>query len=141
MAAGSAKVLVRLRNLTGMSTILSIQEDCAIHRRDFLGGTWMRSPAKSEQSPPHSHQDRMAGCREAAAIVVQTLPDRLFAIGQALATDGFEVVAGDRVGTLVIAIAISDPDAVVATLNAVTGIPGVVTATLMNYPPAETMSA
>jgi nitrate reductase NapAB chaperone NapD len=141
MAADSAKVLICLRKFIWMSTIESIQEDCAIHRRDFLGGTWVRSPAQGNQSIPNSHHDRVAGCRGTAAILVQARPDHLFAIEQVLAAEGLELVTRDRAGRLVITLAISDPGAVVATLNAVTAIPGVVTAALMNSPPSETMSA
>lgn len=121
-----------------MSTIESIQEDCAIHRRDFLGGAWARSCVQAAQGAKSTQDDGgVIGRCAGASILVHARPGRVPAIAQTLAAEGFEMAARDPTGRLVVVVPAPNAGAIVAALNAVAGIPGVLTATLINSSPGE----
>jgi nitrate reductase NapD len=92
-----------------------------VARRDFLNGRWTNDAPQ----PP-------GGTFEVASILVQARPDRLDEATAAIeAMAGAQIYTRDARGKLVVVIEASGPDRIGAILNAISLLPGVLTAALV----------
>ena len=91
-----------------------------VARRDFLHGRWT-----DDAHPP-------GGTFEIASILVQARPDRLDEATAAIeALPGVQIYTRDARGKLVVVIEASGPDRIGTTLNTISLLPGVLTASLV----------
>jgi len=93
----------------------------SIDRRKFMNGGWIGPD-----------DDRPAANVEIASILVQTRPERLGAAARAIeALPGTQIYSRDPKGKLVVVIEAPDTGSVGATLNAISSLPHVLTASLV----------
>ncbi len=93
----------------------------SIDRRKFMNGGWI--------SP---EGDRSPASVEIASILVQTRPERLEKVAHAIeALPGTQIYSRDPKGKLVVVIEASDTGSIGATLNAISSLPHVLTASLV----------
>lgn len=92
-----------------------------VDRRKFMNGGWA--------SPEH---DRLPASVEIASVLVQTRPERLETAAQAIeALPGTQIYSRDPKGKLVVVIEAADTGSVGATLNVISSLPHVLTASLV----------
>jgi nitrate reductase NapD len=93
----------------------------SIDRRKFMNGGWI---------DPGSN--RAAAKAEIASVLVQTRPEHLETAAQAIeALPGTQIYGRDPKGKLVVVIEAADTGSVGATLNAISSLPHVLTASLV----------
>jgi periplasmic nitrate reductase NapD len=93
----------------------------SIDRRKFMNGGWIN---------PDS--DRQTAAIEIASILVQTRPERLETAARAIeALPGTQIYSRDPKGKLVVVIEGADTGSIGATLNAISTLPHVLTASLV----------
>jgi nitrate reductase NapD len=92
-----------------------------INRRKFMNGGW---------SGPHDGQS--ANSVEIASVLVQTRPERVETAARAIeALRGTQIFSRDPRGKLVVVIEAVDTGSIGATLNAISSLPHVLTASLV----------
>src|SRR6478752_9225344 len=92
-----------------------------VDRRTFINGRW------SERT-----RDRATDSVEIASILVQARPERLGATASAIeALPGAQIYSRDPKGKLVVVIEAADTGSVGATLNVISSLPHVLTASLV----------
>ena len=93
----------------------------SIDRRKFMNGGWV--------SPD---DDRLPASVEIASVLVQTRPERLETAAQAIeALHGTQIYSRDPRGKLVVVIEGADSGSIGATLNIISSLPHVLTASLV----------
>ena len=93
----------------------------SIDRRKFMNGGW--TTGAREQS---------AGAIEIASILVQARPERIDAVARAIeALRGTQIYSRDARGKLVVVIEAADTGSIGATLNSISSMPHVLTASLV----------
>jgi len=93
----------------------------SVDRRKFMNGEWIN---------PDGAQP--AAKIEIASILVQTRPERLDAVARAIeALSGTQIYGRDLKGKLVVVIEAADTGSIGATLNAISSLPHVLTASLV----------
>ena len=108
---------VRRRNEPQMG---DLQKSGTFNRRKFINGHWIaRAGEKSDDV-------------EIASILVQARPERLDAAARAIeALPGAQIYSRDAKGKLVVVIEAADTGSVGATLNAISSLPHVLSASLV----------
>lgn len=97
------------------------QKSGDVNRRRFMNGHW--ATRASVQSPDTA---------EIASVLVQTRPDRLDMAARAIeALPGTQIYSRDPKGKLVVVIEAADTGSVGTTLNAISSLPHVLTASLV----------
>ncbi|HEU5445161.1 MAG TPA: chaperone NapD [Pseudolabrys sp.] len=92
----------------------------SIDRRKFMNGGWVPDG------------DRLLASVEIASVLVQTRPERLETVAQAIeALPGTQIYSRDPKGKLVVVIEAADTGSVGATLNVISSLPHVLTASLV----------
>jgi nitrate reductase NapD len=92
-----------------------------IDRRKFMNGAWVS---------PHGNQTRDSA--EIASVLVQTRAERLDTVARAIeALPGAQIYCRDPKGKLVVVIEGADTGSIGATLNAISALPHVLTASLV----------
>src|SRR5262249_34137622 len=100
-------------------TMSSIASPSRVGRREFLHGRW-----GDDRAP--------AAAFEIASILVQARPERLDEVARPLeALAGAQIYSRDTRGKLVVVVEASGTDRIGATLNAISLLPGVLTAALV----------
>jgi nitrate reductase NapD len=93
----------------------------SVDRRKFMNGGWV-NPAN----------ERPEATIEIASILVQTRPERLDAAARAIeALPGTQIYSRDPKGKLVVVIEAADTGSIGATLNVISTLPHVLTASLV----------
>jgi len=93
----------------------------SIDRRKFMNGGWMGPD-----------DDRPSATIEIASILVQTRPERLKVVARAIeALPGAQIYSRDPKGKLVVVIEAADTGSIGATLNAISSLRHVITASLV----------
>jgi nitrate reductase NapD len=93
----------------------------SIDRRKFMNGGWV--------SPDGN---RLPAGVEIASLLVQTRPERLETVAQAIETlPGTQIYSCDPKGKLVVVIEAADTGSIGATLNVISSLPHVLTASLV----------
>jgi nitrate reductase NapD len=97
-----------------------------VDRRKFINGRWAIDVGKEHDSV------------EIASIVVQTRPEHLTDVADAVeALPGAQIYTRDPKGKLIVVIEATDTGSIGATLNAISSLPHVLTASLV-FPGSDT---
>lgn len=92
-----------------------------LNRRKFINGRWANSVSDNPSDGP-----------EIASVLVQTRPERLETAARAIeALPGTQIYTRDVKGKLVVVIEAPDTGSIGATLNAISSLPHVLTASLV----------